>query len=447
MIALHTKSAPVPPVHNPGLGATQPSARSSRPRALIADDDPGIVMALQILLENNGYELETVSSPAAVLDAVRLSQFDVVLIDLNYTRDTTSGREGLDLVSRVHALDPALPIVVMTGWGTVDIAVEAMRLGVCDFVQKPWDNSRLLKTLHKQVKHARARRNARRRIADERKQEAQLKRELIEARELQENLLASGSSTLAGNPNALTGTSAMRTGGSANVADDPATLAVGPVAIEGLQVAVKWQPATTVGGDYIAAFMIDDKHAALCVADVVGKGLPAALLMANFQAALKSLIAQHLSPAEVSTRLNEVLYANIPLHKFVTAFYAVINIPERKLTFTNAGHNPSLLVRADGECVRLDAGGSVLGAFLNLSFTQQEIELRAGDRLVLFTDGLTEAIDASGEQFGEQRLTELLHDQRNQCVEDLNQTLFSAAAEFCANKFRDDAALMVVGID
>ena len=417
----------------------------SRPRTLIADDDPGIVMALQILLENNGYELETVSSPAAVLDAVRRSQFDVVLIDLNYTRDTTSGREGLDLVSRLHALDPALPIVVMTGWGTVDIAVEAMRLGVCDFVQKPWDNSRLLKTLHKQVKHARARRNVRHRIADERKQEAQLKRELIEARELQENLLTSGSSTLAGTPSALTGN--VRNGGSANLVDDPATLAADPLMVQGLQVAVKWQPATTVGGDYIAAFMIDDRHAALCVADVVGKGLPAALLMANFQAALKSLVAQHISPAEVSTRLNEVLYANIPLHKFVTAFYAVINIPERKLTFTNAGHNPSLLVRADGECVRLDAGGSVLGAFPSLTFAQQEIELRAGDRLVLFTDGLTEAVDASGEQFGEQRLTELLHDQRNQCVEELNQILFSAAAEFCGNKFRDDAALMVIGID
>ena len=209
---------------------------------------------------------------------------------------------------------------------------------------------------------------------------------------------------------------------------------------------MKWQPATTVGGDYIAAFMIDDQHAALCVADVVGKGLPAALLMANFQAALKSLVAQHISPAEVSTRLNEVLYANIPLHKFVTAFYAIINIPERTLTFTNAGHNPSLLVRASGECVRLDAGGSVLGAFPNLTFAQEQIELRDGDRLVLFTDGLTEAIDASGEQFGDQRLMQLLQDHRNRTVEELNEILFSAAEQFCRNSFRDDAALMVIGV-
>jgi sigma-B regulation protein RsbU (phosphoserine phosphatase) len=396
----------------------QPSAQPTPPRTLIADDDPGIVAALELLLANNGFKLEIASSPAAVLEAVGRSQFDVVLMDLNYTRDTTSGREGLDLVSRVHALDPALPIVVMTGWGTVDLAVEAMRLGVSDFVQKPWDNARLIKTLQKQVKHARARRNAQHRLAHERKRDAQLQRELIEARELQENLLASDTTTIAGDL----------------------------IPLNDLQVAIKWQPATTVGGDYIAAFKIDDNHAALCVADIVGKGLPAALLMANFQAALKSLVSLYVSPAEVTTRLNEVLYANIPLHKFVTAFYAVVNIPNRTLTFTNAGHNPPLLARSSGECVRLDAGGSVLGAFPNGSFTQQEIELHAGDRLVLFTDGLTETVDDTGEQFGEQRLMQLLHDYKTQTVEDLNQIIFSAAEDFCSNKFRDDAALMVVGI-
>jgi sigma-B regulation protein RsbU (phosphoserine phosphatase) len=408
---------------------------------------------LEILLANSGFDLEIVSSPAAVLEAVGRSRFDVVLMDLNYTRDTTSGREGLDLVSRVHALDPALPIVVMTGWGTVDIAVEAMRLGVSDFVQKPWENARLLKTLQKQVKHARARRNVLNRLAHERKREAQLQRELIEARELQENLLTGDPATVVGGPAKIVGGPSpgasyprMTVSDGSMVASDPATAGDGQAIVEGLQVAVKWQPATTVGGDYIAAFRIDDDHVALCVADVVGKGLPAALLMANFQAALKSLVSQHLSPAEVSTRLNEVLYANIPLHKFVTAFYAVVNIHDRTLTFTNAGHNPSLLVRSSGECLRLEAGGSVLGAFPNGSFTQEQIELRAGDRLLLFTDGLTEALDDCGEQFGEERLLQLLTEHRTCNVEELNELLFTTVTEFCNNSFRDDAALMVVGV-
>ena len=145
-------------------------------------------------------------------------------------------------------------------------------------------------------------------------------------------------------------------------------------------------------------------------------------------------------------RLNDVLYANIPLHKFVTAFYAVVNIHDRTLTFTNAGHNPPLLARSSGECVRLDAGGSVLGAFPKHSFAEEQIELRAGDRLLLFTDGLTEAIDESCEQFGEERLVQLLTEHRTRSVEDLKEIVFTAVNEFCDNRFRDDAALMVVGV-
>jgi sigma-B regulation protein RsbU (phosphoserine phosphatase) len=300
----------------------------------------------------------------------------------------------------------------MTAWATVDLAVEAMRRGVRDFVQKPWENPRLLQTLRKQVKHARARRTVLHRLADHRKTDAQLMRELVEARELQENL--------------LTNTDA---------------------SIGGLQLAIEWQPATTVGGDYVAAFNIDEEHAALCVADVVGKSLPAALLMANFQASLKSLASQHRSPADVGKRLNDVLYANIPLHKFVTAFYGVVNIPERTLTYTNAGHNPPLLVRSNGELVRLETGGSVLGAFPNSHYAQGEIELRHDDRLVLFTDGLTEAVDANGEQFGEHGLIRVLFDNRHESAEDLKEIVFSAVSEFCGNTFRDDAALMVVAIE
>ena len=381
------------------------------PRTLIADDEPDILAALRLLLKNDGYEPETVSSPAAVLEAIERAQFDVVLMDLNYARDTTSGREGIDLISRIHALDPSLPIVVMTAWATVDLAVEAMRRGVRDFVQKPWENKRLLQTLRKQVRHAHARRAAQARLANGRKTEAQLQRELIEARELQENLLA--------NP---------------------------LLAVPGLEIAIKWQPAKTVGGDYVAAFEIDDEHVALCVADVVGKGLPAALLMSNFQAALQSLALQYSAPAEVSTRLNRVLYSNTPMHKFITAFYGVVNIPHRTFTFTNAGHNPPLLVRANGDGVRLEAGGSVLGAFADLTYTQSTVQLDKGDRLLLFTDGLSEAIDERNEQFGEQRLIDLLCEQREHTPDELKQTIFDAVAEFCGHSFRDDAALMIVSV-
>ena len=118
--------------------------RQSEPRVLIADDQSDVLEALRLLLKAEGFVLETASSPAGVLAAVEAREFDVALIDLNYTRDTTSGEEGLDLLSRIQALDPTLPVVVMTAWGSVEVAVEAMRRGARDFIQKPWDNARLL---------------------------------------------------------------------------------------------------------------------------------------------------------------------------------------------------------------------------------------------------------------------------------------------------------------
>lgn len=120
-------------------------------RILIADDQPHILEALRLLLKPEGYQLEMVRTPALVLDALAHESFDGVLVDLNYTRDTTSGIEGLELVARVKELHAQLPVVVMTAWGNIDLAVEAMRRGAGDFIQKPWENARLLNILRTQM--------------------------------------------------------------------------------------------------------------------------------------------------------------------------------------------------------------------------------------------------------------------------------------------------------
>jgi DNA-binding NtrC family response regulator len=138
------------------------------PRILIADDQPDVLEALRLLLKSEGYQADTVPSPAAVLEALDSREYDVVLIDLNYARDTTSGQEGLDLLMKIQAIDPSLPVVVMTAWGTVDIAVEAMRRGARDFVRKPWDNARLLAILRTQSELARALRKGQRLEAENR---------------------------------------------------------------------------------------------------------------------------------------------------------------------------------------------------------------------------------------------------------------------------------------
>ncbi|HZP59057.1 MAG TPA: sigma-54 dependent transcriptional regulator [Opitutaceae bacterium] len=120
-------------------------------RILVADDQPDIIEALRLLLKNEGYETDAVKSPAAAVKAMEARDYALVLMDLNYARDTTSGQEGLDLLDRLQTLDGTLPVVVMTAWGSVDLAVEAMRRGARDFITKPWDNPRLLAIVRNQI--------------------------------------------------------------------------------------------------------------------------------------------------------------------------------------------------------------------------------------------------------------------------------------------------------
>jgi DNA-binding NtrC family response regulator len=140
----------------------------NRVRILVADDQPDIREALRLLFKAEGYETETVGSPAAMLSALETREFDAALIDLNYARDTTSGQEGLDLLSNIRAKDSTLPIVVMTAWGSLELAVEAMRRGAKDFIQKPWENARLLSILKNQIELAHALRRSQRLEAENR---------------------------------------------------------------------------------------------------------------------------------------------------------------------------------------------------------------------------------------------------------------------------------------
>jgi DNA-binding NtrC family response regulator len=137
-------------------------------RVLVADDQTDVIEALRLLLKAEGYGIETATSPAQVVAAIEAHDFDAVLMDLNYSRDTTSGQEGLDLLMRIQAIDSLLPVVVMTAWGSVGLAVEAMRRGAADFIQKPWENERLLSIIRTQIELSRARRVGQRLEAENR---------------------------------------------------------------------------------------------------------------------------------------------------------------------------------------------------------------------------------------------------------------------------------------
>ncbi len=162
---------------------------STLPHVLIADDQPDVLEALRLLLKGEGHQVEAENSPAGVLKAVAEHDFDLLLMDLNYARDTTSGQEGLDLLSRLTAIDPNLPAVVMTAWGSVDLAVEAMRRGARDFVQKPWDNARLLTIVRTQIELGRALRRGQRLEAENRLLQEPLRPNLIAASRAMQNVM------------------------------------------------------------------------------------------------------------------------------------------------------------------------------------------------------------------------------------------------------------------
>lgn len=368
-------------------------------RVLIADDQQHILFALQMLLSGSGFSTETVTHPARVLDALEAESFDAVLMDLNYTRDTVGGAEGLDLVSKIRALDSSLPVVVMTAWSTVDLAVEAMRRGASDFVQKPWENRDLLHKLEQQLSLAR----------EQRRKQRLHEEELRDAREIQHSLL----------PQSLP-------------------------QIAGYEIAAVNRPLRFVGGDYYNVMRMDDRHTAVCIADVAGKGMPAALLMSTLQAALQPLIAQKLPPGELCQRLNRILCDVMPLGKFISFFYGVLDSHENRLTYCNAGHNPPLMIRADGDSSELSAEGAVLGQFPDWQYRQSELQIESGDRMLLFTDGLVEACGASDEAFGEENVIRVARENRQSSARDLMETLMRAASEHCGGHFQDDASLIVL---
>jgi phosphoserine phosphatase RsbU/P len=368
-------------------------------RVLIADDQQHVLFALQMLLSGSGLSTETVTHPSRVLHALETESFDAVLMDLNYTRDTVGGAEGLELVSKIRSMDSLVPVVVMTAWSSVDLAVEAMRRGASDFVQKPWENHELLHKLQEQLSLGR----------EQRRKQRQREEELREAREIQDSLL-------------------------------PKTLPE----IPGYEIAAVTRPLRFVGGDYYSVARIDDRRTALCIADVAGKGMPAALLMSSLQATLQPLIRQHLPPAELCHRLNRILCDLTPVGKFISFFYGVLDSATHRFTYCNAGHNPPLLLRADGTSTELQAEGAVLGQFPNWLYQQSERQLENGDRLLLFTDGLVEACNREEEFFSEHNLVRIAQEYSKSDAGELLGRLMHAASQHCGEHFQDDASMIVL---
>jgi sigma-B regulation protein RsbU (phosphoserine phosphatase) len=199
-----------------------------------------------------------------------------------------------------------------------------------------------------------------------------------------------------------------------------------------------------VSGDYFDVLQLGEDKLALSIADAIGKGVPAALLMSNVQATVRALAAPSTQPQELASKVNRSIVRNTARGKFVTFFYGVVDARSGTLTYTNAGHCAPILVRSNGEVNRLETGGAVLGVFSEWSYEQAEVALKPGDRLLLFTDGITEAENSSEEEFGEERLVKLAAALREQDAAAMKDRVLQIVAEFTGGIFQDDATLMVI---
>jgi sigma-B regulation protein RsbU (phosphoserine phosphatase) len=364
---------------------------------LIADDQPEILEAFRLLLKGEGYGVETVGSPSGVLQALESRIFELLVVDLNYTRDTTSGTEGLDLITRIREVNHEIPILAITAWGTVDVAVEAMRRGASDFIQKPWSNQALVQTVRKMITRYRALRQSQR-ISEF---------EVQDAIDVQQHII----------PREIPG-------------------------IPGLDICGGFLPARYVGGDYYNATRIGEHTLALSIADVSGKGVSAALLGASLRTAATALVKQNLFPAALCRALNQTMQELIPEGKFISFFHCVIDTARGLLTYANAGHEAPILLREDGSMIALTLGGAVFGLPQPSDYEQCTIPLEGSDRLVFFTDGIIEA-EKDGVEFGRERLAHLASRHRAEDARSFYLKLMDEVTRYCGGEFADDATLIV----
>jgi len=352
-------------------------------RVLVSDDQPDVREALRLLLKGSGHEAETVDSPQALLAAADRRNFDLILMDLNYTRDTTSGREGMDLLAELEARRNPSPVVVMTAWGDIELAVEAMRRGAADFVQKPWDNTRLIETLERQVREQAAR-------------TAAIRRERFDmevARNVQQRLF-------------------------------PAALEIE----NGLECAARCCPAGDVGGDYYDFLHVGHGRTGIVLADVSGKGIGAAILMAHLRASFRSQPASAFEyPVEALAQVHQLFWESTPSEQYATLVWADYDARSQVLRYVNCGHPAPILVRAGGAVERLPATSTVFGLLPQWRASVATLTLAPSDVLWFFSDGITEAELPAGEEFGESRLAELLAAHRDQPLDAIIDEVLAAA--------------------
>ena len=369
---------------------------------LIAEDQEHVREALAMLLRAHGYAVVLCASPSEALTAARAQVPDLALLDMNYQRDSTSGIEGLELIQHLREMDTTIPIIALTAWGNVDLAVSAMKHGASDFIEKPWRNDALVEKVASLIRRAQEIRSSQRVSEYERHDAQQLQTRIVPQRHL---------------------------------------------VTHGVELFGDSLPAGVVGGDYFGVWQPTPEVLHFCVADVSGKGTPGALIAAMLYASVSTLSSASNSPEVILAQVETTLRNQLGEGHYVTIFYGVLNLPGRVLHFVNAGHCPPILRRKSGEVESLGPTRPVLGLLLDAGFRSERLALAPGDRLLLYTDGVTEAANDSGEEFGAERLQALIGGSDGESLPERYAEIMNHVRTHAAGKFADDATLLLIAVN
>ncbi len=354
-----------------------------------------------MLLRGDGYEVELCSSPQETVAAARRRMPEITLLDMNYQRDSTSGIEGLELIQALRKLDSTLPIIALTGWGNVELAVRAMHAGADDFIEKPWRNEALLEKVNLLTVRAR----------DARSFQMISEFEREDARKLHTRIVP------------------------------PRHLIAGEVEVYGEST-----PAGVVGGDYFGVWQPTPDSVHLCIADVSGKGTPGALIAAMLYASVSTLSSSGSRPDLILREVEHLLQEQLKDGHYLTIVYAALDLKLHSLAYVNAGHCPPLLLRADGAVEHLAATRTVLGLGMDGDFAVHNVSLSRGDRLAFYTDGITEAANENASEFGSDGLLAALLSADRLEPRQQYQAILRRVRAHANDKLTDDATLILASL-
>ena len=331
---------------------------------------------------------------------------DIILCDINMPE-----MDGLTMLAKVNEMqNPAQRVIMVSAYGDMENIRQAMNDGAFDFATKPIDMDDLSRTIEKAISQI----DFVRKSQKEHKKLAGLEKELITAKEIQQFIL-------------------------------PQEFPPFPEISDKLDIYASMEAAKDIGGDFYDFFRIDDDRIALVIADVCGKGIPAALFMAVSRTMIRSLGLQNESAGECLTKANRLLASSSVEYMFVTMFYAIYNIKTGLVTYCNGGHNPPFLLRADGTAEELPMSENVIvGALKGIVFKENTLQLEHGDTLVMYTDGVTEALNPAKKEFGTMRLDHILRGMAGKSCQQIVESVRAGITDFVGEAEQSDDITMLV---